>query len=442
MNSAIRLLVINEIWPSPNHSAGSCNVIMHELIKGLAFEPGFKLGFLKIVKDAKDSQVSGDEQMVLENLKSWDIDVLPILVLPQTKRNKSMWHKILKPCLADFYPEAIHYQLIEKTFQSFAPDLILVILSEQITAWCSEIKIPKFAYYGNPDAKTALARLFFDYKYGNVNILRYLVLKKIIKNFEKVHLKYMKKWDILANVAFNDAQYYQDQGHNNAFYIQNVWIDRFGSSWKEKRRALEQKAPLLIIGSLGNVNATANRYGLNYLADEILPRLENKLKDRVNYEVHIMGPGKMNPYLLNKLQRPEVKIRGYVDDVDQEIFKAAIFLCLNNACLFKVTHTRFLHAWSLGSCVVAHKDSRLSMPEILDGKNALLGESPDEITDKIVKAIFDPALCQKIGEQGYQTFKNYFTAEKVSPKIAQKIREHLKRAEIVPPRNELGSVHA
>ena len=173
----------------------------------------------------------------------------------------------------------------------------------------------------------------------------------------------MRQYDLLGDVAANDALYYQQKGHPNAFYIQNIWIDRFGASWEETRQRLEIKTPAKIIVNVGQLGATANRYGMEILAKEVAPALRDLLRE-IPYELHILGKGEIIEPLRRLLDSPEIKIRGFVDDIDKEFFEASLFVCLNNASPFKVGHTRYLHAWSLGICVIAHRDAALSMPEI------------------------------------------------------------------------------
>ena len=96
-------------------------------------------------------------------------------------------------------------------------------------------------------------------------------------------------------------------------------------------------------------------------------------------------------------------------------------MCVNNATSYKVGHTRYLHAWSLGAPVVAHVDASISMPEMEDGVNALLGDSPQGIVDNIYSMLVNSELRQKIAFGGVDTFKKYFSAENVTEIILNKL---------------------
>ena len=99
-----------------------------------------------------------------------------------------------------------------------------------------------------------------------------------------------------------------------------------------------------------------------------------------------------------------------------------IFLCVNNLSSYKTAHTRYLHAWSLGSCVVAASDAVLSMPEMEHDHNALLGKDPREIAEMILSAKEHPELRYRIGLAGYETLEKEFRVDHVADVLLEKLR--------------------
>jgi hypothetical protein len=141
----------------------------------------------------------------------------------------------------------------------------------------------------------------------------------------------------------------------------------------------------------------------------------------------------MPPDLAAKLAQPGVRNLGFVDDIDTVLLGAPVFLCLNNATAYKVNQSRYLHVWSLGGCVVAHRDAALSLPEMVDGKNSLLGADPDEIADGIVRALGDRVLRRALGTDGRRTYLDLFNADAVARDLADRIeakRVALSRASV------------
>jgi glycosyltransferase involved in cell wall biosynthesis len=305
--------------------------------------------------------------------------------------------------------------LLEEAVASAGADAIFIPWSEFLTALAAPLPQKKFAYYGNPPPKNRIAARDFARRHVGTDLT---MLRQQIydRRLESIHLGQMARYDWLGDVAANDAGYYVEHGHRNAFYVRNIWIARDG--------VRAAPAPIdgtaVIIGNVGRLSATANSHGLEILGRDFVPALR-KLLPAGSFEVHLIGAGEPHPALRGLLAQPEIKIRGFVDDIDREIAEAALFLCLNNASIYKVGHTRYLHAFSLAAPVLAHADASLSMPEIRHGENALLGGSIAEIAALAAQAISDAALRRRIGDAGYDTFKEVFTADKVAPTIGERL---------------------
>jgi glycosyltransferase involved in cell wall biosynthesis len=410
-------------WPSPGHSVRAANVVVFELIRALAERDDVTVAFLK-VSHAGDPPASDEAQAGLAALAAVGVDVLTELVVPEPERQGSSLTKLLHPSPEHFYPDVVHGARMAQALAAWNADALMVPWSEWLTAACSNVPIVKFAYYGNPDHKTGRMRSLHDRKLNGWS-MAYLRLQVALSRLEQVHTRIMRRYELLGDVAANDADYYAAQGHPNAFYIRNLWIDRFGEGWRERRRALEPADPLVITGNIGKLDGTANRYGLEYLGREILPALRRRLAPGT-FRMEILGAGQLEPAIRSGLDAPDVVFRGFVPDIDEAMLSAHVFLCANNATPFKVGHTRYLHAWTLGACVVAHRDASLSMPEIRHEQNALLGRDADEIADLIVRAGRDRSLRERLGDAGWETYRTQFRAESVASNIIDRIEMYRK----------------
>ncbi len=410
----MRLLVLGNIVPQPGHTVRAANVVIYEMLCALAQKQEIDVGYLRVLRP-EEAMDGGAGQESTDLLIQNGITVLKEVILPSPPKARPVWKKLLFPKRCDYYPHSIYAAQVETAMHQFKPDMVLIPWSEWLTALCADFPIKKFAYYGNPDHKVGVHRHAFDRRYG---ICKYSRLRTFfyLKYLEREHLRVMKSYDIVANVAANDAEYYQRNGIPKAFYIQNIWIDRFHDRWQKMRAERMYKPPYKIIANVGQLGATANRYGLEYLGKEVAPALRNLLKD-VPYELHIMGKGELLRPIRALLDSPEIKMRGFVDDIDDELIDSVAFLCLNNASLFKVNHTRYLHAWSLGCCVIAHTDAALSLPEMVHEKNALLGGNAEQIAWQIKRAIEKPELRYTMGKNGYETFCSHFLASKVADRL-------------------------
>jgi hypothetical protein len=411
-----RILIVNPVWPCADHGVRAANVVIYELITEFARRPGLKIGFLKLHASAAEVP-NAAERAGMHELAGLGVEFLDPFVLATERRWRSRLSRWLVPEEADFYPEATLRPAAEKAAMAFRPDLVFVPWSETAASLFADLPVSKFAYYGNPDAKSGLARAAFARAHGG-SWSGYARERWHLARLERFHLKAMRRYDYLGDVAANDASYYRRHGHPNAFYIRNIWIDRVGTAWRAARER-ERTDPLVIVGNLGKLAATANTHGLEILARDVLPELRRALAG--NFEIHVFGAGTPHPAIARLLAAPEIRRRGFVDDIDGELMTASIFLCLNNASRFKVGHTRYLHAWSLGCCVVAHRDAALSMPEMVSGENCLLGGSATEIAELVAAAARNFGLRRRLGNAGYATFAEKFTARPVVDEILSRL---------------------
>jgi hypothetical protein len=120
-------------------------------------------------------------------------------------------------------------------------------------------------------------------------------------------------------------------------------------------------------------------------------------------------------------------MRGWVEDIDWEIRSSDVFLVANNTGRYRGAHTRFLHAWSLKACCVGHSYNAEAMPEMVHLENALLGDSPGEMVEWILRAWKDIDLKLRIGEAGFGTFNRHFKPAVVVGRLLTEMESLLDR---------------
>lgn len=329
--------------------------------------------------------------------------------------------RIINPYL---FPAVAAKPAVVDQVKAIQPDVIASIWSWEALAASYDIPgVAKFVYYGNPNHKPPEAQFrypaLFDIDTGGlVGRLKFGILKLLNRARELQHLRMMAACEATANNALIDARYYTEMGHRRSIYLQNMWPDAVGGPVFGGRSSRDGLAH--ICGSVGNLGATGNTFGLHYLGAELMPRLKVRLGGEP-VVIDIFGGGKSRSAVAASLRDPAIRLRGWVGDLDAEIVQSAAFLVLTNAYGFNVGNTRILLAWSLGSCVIAHKSSALSMPEMVHGENALLGETADEIADLVAQAIRNPDLRARVGRGGYETFRRYYRSETVVPRMLAEI---------------------
>lgn len=419
-----RILVLGGVWPYVDGSQEAANVVSFEIVRHLLADDGFDVAFCLMCTETQ--AVTKAAQAGLDSLVASGLELLPSIMV-HSPTSRPWLDRILRHLFAD--PRRVFTACgasadLRERIAVWKADVVLTVWSEASTAACYGLTIPKFAYYGNPDHKVAEARARFEWDrtpFSFLALTRYLSRRLNVATVRRAHLKVMRTFDVVWDVAKNDADFYRANGVSSAHYINNIWPQRGNKDWAEYRGGHEQLSPAKIIASIGNLSATGNTLGFDTLVREVLPVLLRNLGDG-NFELHIFGAHEAHPLVAKLLDDPHVKIRGFVDDLNAEILSSPVFIVANNHGYFKVGHTRFLHAWSLGACVVAFEDSAAAMPELVHDENCLLASSPDHFALLVMRTLNEPELRWRLGVAGQRTLEKCFDPAQVCARIADGLR--------------------
>lgn len=403
-----KVVVATPLWPHLGRSVRAANAVTFELARGLAEVDDFEVHLLKVTSANEEGEESATSSR--SGLLNAGVAEIHEMRLQGDVYNHG------PSLLARLYPETKFRDQANRFVGSLNADALVVPWSEWVTALLADAPVTKFAYYGNPDPKVIRARARLNRLLGGS---RREEARQRAKAFlvERLHLREIRKYNVLGNVAANDADYYRKKGHPEAHYVPNLWfLPKEDRSEQDISDRIDMPR---IVGNVGQLAATGNSYGLWILGDAFLPLLREKLHGK-EFEVHIFGAGRAHPRIEQILKsNPEIMLRGFVDDLDEELRSADIFLCLNNASPFKVCHTRYLHAWSLGCCVAAHSDTQLSMPEMKANTNALLAPTLDDLATLVAEALGDAALRRRVAAGGRTTLAESFTRHQVAARISR-----------------------
>jgi len=417
----MHILVAAQTWAHSGHDAQSANQILFELIQGFRREGGCEVSFVCAARPG-DNFDPANEARGRQELDAMGVHIAPPLTLP-TVADPRRFRSLLFPRAEDYWPEIRYRAWANDLVRTSGVDAVVVPWSERVTPIFAEVPCLRVAYYGDPDPKN-LRFMSMPPVQPSRGPLRDAVRSFRIAQFERFHFEMMRCYHLVGEVAANDVIYYRENGLTNVFYARIPYSDRCPADWVGMRDTLEADAPRRIVANMGSQQATGNVLALHYLADEVLDRLDRRLGG--DYEIHLYGGGRLPADLAAKLDRPTVRNIGFVDDVDRALMAAPVFLCLNNATPYKVNQSRYMHIWSLGGCIVAHGDVALSLPEMVDDENALLGADPNAIVGQIASALGDRSLRRRIGAAGRKMFQTNFTGSAVSADLLQ--RMHAVRA--------------
>lgn len=424
----MNIFVIANNLPSRHHTGfGAVTMVQYHVIDQLRLH-GHGVVLQNILQGEDRRALSAAERDAIVDLERLGARVLPPIFRsdyarspstrfsghPALQRAGRVWRRWF-PTLEHLYPAVRLRPLIDERLADTAADVVFVFWNpEGVAATYGNRSVPRAVYYGMPDHAPALARLGEPALFGlSLTPRQARARVRAVRRLERYHLQLMLDCDVLMNLGAEQAAYYARAGHPRSVYMQNMWPEAPPLRTAVFRSAGDKPK---IVGSLGTLHSTGNTFGLTFIGEALRPRLDSALGPD-GYEIHIYGEGTLAPSLRRLLDAPAIRLRGFVEDIDAEIAGSDVFLVANNTGPYKGSHTRFLHAWSLRACCVAHAESAPANPEMVHMGNVLLGANADEMVTHIVRAVRDPELRQRIADGGWQTFKACFTPEVVTGRL-------------------------
>ncbi len=240
------------------------------------------------------------------------------------------------------------------------------------------------------------------------------------RSLERIELEVIRTSERVVEHAAHHATWLRQQGVKQCFYLPNPVVDHIGSRWQEMRQAyqLDKKKPVILF--IGRLDSLINRPALNLLAFEILPILEQELGVE-GFQLDIVGTGELLPAVKDKLTRPSVRIRGFVEDAPAEFLGSDVLLVPTPDALgFR---TRVAEGFSYGCCVVSHTSNALGMPELVHEDNALLADNGADLARQVVRALRDTDLRRRLGRRARETYETKLDAAKVCGRIVSELEQ-------------------
>ena len=421
----MRLFVISGALPLAGHSTRAPTVVTREALAALR-----ALGHDVVLQPLLPPEREPDpvaEAGALQWCAAAGIELLPTLDGPLDRigptPGRLAWQALSRDP-GDFYPSYEQRAEMAARVRASEADVAMHIWTPPAFAACADLDRPVFAYAGNPDHYSFGARLkhpaLFELPTATLrNRVKLALWKAAYRRFESIVVRLAHTTTWLACVSAPNADYYTAKGHPRAFYLQNMWPKLAGIP-DELPSPTENR----IVGNIGAQWATGNTFGVAFLGREVLPELDRLLGD--DYEVHLYGTGHFWGEAAEAAKHLRVRNRGFVDDIDAELRSAKVFLLANNSDPdYVVGHTRVLHAWSLGSCLVTTRGMARAMPEIVHGENALLGETGAELAGHVAAVFADDGLRRRIAAGGRSTWEREFRPEVVMRRAVDRIERDL-----------------
>ena len=315
---------------------------------------------------------------------------------------------ILRPQLATFYPWVELARAVGALLEEIRPNALLAYTLYNLAATHGVSTYPRMAVLVDLDHVAA------HYRWRDTSIrplrqyLRATLRRIAHANQPRFMAQLLADCPAVVDFAAHHARWFRRHGVPNCIYIPPPTRDPVGSNWRELRDSFSgrEKFRILLIGHFAGI---ASISGLRSFITKILPRLEKELGADA-FEVHAVGDYSKNPNLAAQLRaHSSVKLRGYVENVDEEFLSADVLLVPTPINLG--TRTRVIEGFSYGCCVVAHEANALGIPQMLHEKNALMARDGVGLADAVIRAFSDNKLRARLQSNARRTFEEHFSLD-------------------------------
>ena len=294
-------------------------------------------------------------------------------------------------------------------------DVGLAFGIEAIAASAQLEAVPFLAVLSHPPGVSR--RLRFRYDPGVRSLVGRASELSFLAHADRRTAKLLRRFASVGVFSGRHAEWAR-RGGANAWYAHYPMPDLAGPDWRERRAAAQPpggRPRILMIGHLRGIGTIS---GLHLFVPEILPRLERELSPD-GFEVHVVGGQEPPAAFREGLRHPAVRLRGQIDRPEEEFFAAHVLLAPNPTTTG--ASARILSGLTFGSCIVAHTDSLVGIPELAHGENCLLAGDGAALAGETLRALADPALRERLGDGARALYDDAFRPEVAAGRLVREL---------------------
>lgn len=160
----------------------------------------------------------------------------------------------------------------------------------------------------------------------------------------------------------------------------------------------------------GNLSALGSRSALHFAFERVIPLLRQAW-GAGGFEIQFAGTGKLPAWAQEAFDRtPEAKLLGFVADLGAVVGGAHAVIAPIDVPVGN--RTRILTALAYSVPVVAHTNSALGNPDLVDGVTCYLAADPDQFAKQMLRVVENPGAAAKVAARGRQTYLANYAPER------------------------------
>jgi glycosyltransferase involved in cell wall biosynthesis len=296
------------------------------------------------------------------------------------------------------------FESVAQRIKEFKPD---VILSLDITSaaaarrWAGRIKI---AWLGDLAFQTWWYHTLYAHKERQIGLKVLLGTALVIWHcwlWRRAYKNILRHYDKIVASSKVQEETLRRIGVNGSLYLPYPW-----PAMKPRDRDTSRlSSPTLLF--IGTLLGLGSRSAFHMLIDDIYPGLI-RTYGRGGFRIIVCGRGDLAAWVEQAFQeKSEFEYRGFVDDIEGLMSQCHAMLAPIDVPVGN--RSRILTAWSQRLLVIAHRNTALGNPDLIDGVTCYLAASCQEFLDRIRRVTSLPADTKRIAERGYAIYSDKFS---------------------------------
>lgn len=324
------------------------------------------------------------------------------------QRLRRAWH----PLDEELYPNLVDAPAVARTVAEAGAEAAFVYHFQMLAASRS-LRVPRFGAVGDPPHLSALFR--FREQLPSPRAFRGAAwLQAQARHQPRLLVDLLNECAASGAFAAHHAAWLRRRGADGCRYLHTPVPD---PGPPVATGGTAERPTILLVGHLKGV---VTLEGLHLFANKILPRLERELGTD-GFRVRVAGGYDAAPHLARALDRPSVRLLGHVEGAEYE-FRAGHVLLVPNSITLGI-RVRVVTGLSFGACVVSHRANTLGIPELEHERNALIGDSADELARHVLRALGDENLRRTLGQGARETYERHFAPPVAVGEIAATLEQ-------------------
>jgi glycosyltransferase involved in cell wall biosynthesis len=169
----------------------------------------------------------------------------------------------------------------------------------------------------------------------------------------------------------------------------------------------------------GQLTGLGSRSAFHFLMDKVFPLLRERW-GKGGFRIMLAGRGEPPDWVLAAIAgKPEIERLGFVENLDS-------VLAICHAVLVPIdvpvgNRSRILTAMAMRSLVIAHANTALGNPDLVDCETCYLAADAKGFVQAMVAAVEDPARREAVVERALRCYRERFQPERATARLAGRV---------------------